>query len=430
MKNVEKDKLTENQKKQIQESIKATTNSLKTLQKNKKIKWWAKKKSNVDSSVYVLSGNKTKPDYTESQIEQGDATYLYLINHKKHKIEWSLDEDNKKSIVLNNMVKSGHTSNLEGLSYVGKERPSDLSDEDFKEASGLSESKNNALMEASSHEGNFDAINTYDKAKVSFGFIQFAGGNRSYEYLMAKLKLEQPSTYNEYFGKYGVDVEFRTNKKDEIKESSCRIVVHDPIEEKTYRGLEAEDFMSANAFYSAMLIRAGANDEVKKMQIKIATEKYVYPSENKKLNLTIKAILVLDEGINGPKTIEGETNVSDYKKTDEYTSNNDNGNITEIDLNLEDVKIGDIMQSEKELAALYGTYINVPGWSTTAVIRAVKEIVLKNGLTTVDQVKSIDPSELLKSMKENTYHYNKAGEKVVHTNHQKRIQSALDSDLN
>ncbi len=427
--NTEQSPLNDQQKKQIDDSIKETIEKLKTLQNSKNIKWWSNKKSNIEPSIFVLSGTTTQPDYTEGQIEENDATYLYLANHKKHQMEWTLDDNSKKTLVLSNMVKSDHTTNLEGLSYVGTEKPSAMAEDDFKEASCLSDSKNKALMEASSHEGNFDAINTYDKAKVSIGFIQFAGGNRSFEYLLARLKLEKPTIFHNYFGNYGIDVEFRTDNNDKIKSNSCRIVVHDPKEETTYRGLEAEDFMSSNAFYSALLIKAGSNSEIKKMQVKIATEKYANTSENETLDLTIKALKVSEDGINGPKTLEGESEISDYKKTDEYSTNNENNHITEIDLDLQTLKIGEIMQSEKELAALYGTYINVPGWSVIAIQRAVKEIVIRNGLTTIDQVKSIDPTELLKSMKENSYHYNKNKDKVIHTNHQNRIQSAIDSKL-
>lgn len=424
---IDKQQLTDEQKEQINTCKVNTLNKLKSLQKKKKIMWWSNKKSNVNSSLYVLTGNSNKASYTEKQIAKNDATYLYLVNHKKHTFEWTKEDNTTKTLELQNMVRSGHTSNMEGMSYVGTEKPKDMADSEFQSNSGLDESRSKALKEASTHEGNFDALNTYDKAKVSVGFIQFAGGNRSIEYLFAKLKLDNPSTFQACFGKYGIDVEFRTNSSNRIIDNSCRIIVHDHTENKTLRGLEAEDLISTSPIYSAILIKAGANTEVKKAQLAVAKEKYVDRPENTKLRLSIK-VLKVNTG-DTPTIYEGSTAISEYKQTESYTSNNTNGNVVELDLDLSNLKIGDIMQSSKERAALYGTYINVPGWSITAVKRAVKAIVIKDELTTVDQVKAIDPKELLESMKSNSYHYDKNNNKVEHTEHQSRIQSALDSDL-
>jgi len=418
LKSIKNEDLTSAQKTTIKDANSATVEALKTFQNNKNIDWWSNKKSNINENIFVITGTSTKAKYNVGEVKENDATYIYLRDHKKHSFKWTKDDGTEKTKTLNNFVKSENTVNKEGLSTIGSEKPSDMSDTDFQSGTGLDESRSKALKEASSHEGNFDAINTYDKAKISLGLIQFAGGNRSIEYLFAKIKLEKPTIFKEYFGQYGVNVEFRTNSNDSIKSKTCRIIVHDPEDNKTLRGMEAEDFMSRNAIYGAIMMRAGANSEIKKMQLKIAKEKYVDVSEATKLNLKVNTIKVSDGGMNGPKDIIGAGNVSAYKLTSEYTSNNTNGFITEIDLDLNNLKLGDILKSEKELAALYGTYINTPKHSKTSFIEAIKSIIVEDGLTTEQEVKDIDPEKLLKKAKE----INPSDE------HKERIQDAIDEE--
>jgi len=415
---VKKEDLTNDQKLIIDNEITQTVSKLTTFQKNENIKWWSEKKSYVNASIYVITGSAIKADYVEGEIKQNDSTYIYLRDQEQHTFKWNKGDGTEKSITLSNFVKSAYTVNTEGLSTIGSEKPSDMSDADFQTGTGLNESKSKALKEASTHEGDFDAINTYDNAKISFGFIQFAGNNNSIEYLFARIKLEKPTIFEEYFSQYGVDVEFKTNANDKVVSDSCRIIVHDPNEGKTLRGVGAEVFMSKSSIYAAIMIRAGANAEIKKMQLKIAKENYIDTSEKIKLGFKVQSVKVAEGGLNGPKDIIGETDVNNYKETTAYTINNTNGYIIEIDLDLTNVKFHEILESEKELAALYGTYINTPNISITSFREAIRSIIIEDGLTTIQQVKDIDPIKLLKKAKE-------LNSSSIHKN---RIQAAIDEE--
>jgi hypothetical protein len=62
-----------------------------------------------------------------------------------------------------------------------------------------------ALAATSSLEGGFDSIQTYDRAKFSWGFIQFSGTG-GLTGLLQRLEREFPRKYEEYFQSHGVYV--------------------------------------------------------------------------------------------------------------------------------------------------------------------------------------------------------------------------------
>ena len=66
------------------------------------------------------------------------------------------------------------------------------------------------LKYISKNEGCFDAVNSYDKAIFSFGFIQFTGAVASGSMLtrvLARLKDRDEDVFNECFGQYGMNVQ-------------------------------------------------------------------------------------------------------------------------------------------------------------------------------------------------------------------------------
>jgi LysM repeat protein len=65
------------------------------------------------------------------------------------------------------------------------------------------------LQFVAQNEGNFDAVNSYDKAIFSFGFLQFTGAAASGSVLsrvLQRFKNTDPSGFAQYFGQYGMDV--------------------------------------------------------------------------------------------------------------------------------------------------------------------------------------------------------------------------------
>lgn len=370
---------------------------------------------------------KILPKFVSGEIKDGDDTYIFLRDFKSHTFSWFIESGEIKKVKANNLQNTNYTENRDGLSIAGTISPRDLSSEDFQKNAGLDESRSKALKAASIHEGNFDAVNTFDVAKISFGFIQFAGGNRSLEYLLALIKSEKPTVFQTAFAKYGIDVEYRTNKSDNIIENTSRIVFHDSETQKTYRGLEAEDKISQSPIYAAVFMKAAESKDIQEVQIKLAKKKYIDKSENSKLGLNVKILKVLKGEMGDPK-IFYNGDIEAYKLTEEYKINNKNKHISYSTLDLKGLKLGDVLQSEKELAALYGTYINSPARSLEAFRKGILQIIKDNGLTTEEEVKNIHPIELLKIVKTKAIVKDEDGKDIANAIHQKRIQDTIDSE--
>lgn len=77
---------------------------------------------------------------------------------------------------------------------------------------GLTKAQLEALMFTSLHEGNFDAVSSFDRCIFSFGFIQFIawakeGMPGSLNTLMQSIKKNEPTLFEKYFFKLGMDME-------------------------------------------------------------------------------------------------------------------------------------------------------------------------------------------------------------------------------
>src|SRR5207245_1538855 len=131
----------------------------------------------------------------------GDATATLLDRVSVYTIALGPTE-----VSFRDHVVSGVTQSEAGVMFRGTARPSAIPIADYQ-AVGLSAGEAAALKYVSTHEGNFDAINTYDRARVSVGFIQFAGGRGLPPYL-ALLKARQPAKFRALVQKLGLDVEF------------------------------------------------------------------------------------------------------------------------------------------------------------------------------------------------------------------------------
>lgn len=127
-----------------------------------------------------------------------------------------------------------------------------------------------ALRFISRHEGGFDAINTWDRARFSWGFIQFAGGY-GLRPMLAHLKANSPETFRKLLGVYGVDVQPGADGRPEpIYLDGSRIL----------RGNEAEQAYGDDPLLIACFIRAGRVPEVKQRQVEAAIRNYVMPALN------------------------------------------------------------------------------------------------------------------------------------------------------
>ncbi|HVB97647.1 MAG TPA: DUF4157 domain-containing protein [Chloroflexota bacterium] len=222
---------------------------------------------------------------TRGVVGPGDATQQLLDRISSVREQFTTGED----IRFRDFVRSGVTASTAGTSVSGIASPSALPVSEFTGV-GLTTQQANALRFVSQHEGNFDALNTFDRARVSFGFIQFAGG-RGLPPLMALLKSRNPTAFARMFQSFGIDVEFNVTASGNIENAS--LVVVDPASGHTLRGTAAESFIRDSHRLSAVFIRAGRDADVQRTQIEAATRDFVLPSLGASARLDANVVEVL-----------------------------------------------------------------------------------------------------------------------------------------
>lgn len=161
------------------------------------------------------------------------------------------------------------------IGYVGTESASREPSATFEAAgktAGLTPQAVEALRFVSRHEGGFDAINTWDRARFSWGFIQFAGGEgRGFRPALALFKQRSPELFQKYLADYGLDVLPGRGGNPEP-------VYVDPASGEVLRGDEAEQAFGDDLLAVALFVRAGRLPEVKQRQVEAAIRDYASPA--------------------------------------------------------------------------------------------------------------------------------------------------------
>ncbi|WP_375562396.1 LysM peptidoglycan-binding domain-containing protein [Bernardetia sp. OM2101] len=262
--------------------IQATISAIDNFQRRNKIDWWAGK-----SSLIGASG------YSSGLINPNDVTYKLLREHTTYNITYKDHLNNLQKVSFSNFVRSGYSVYPYGVSYSGTvihDIPAS-----YYESVGLSRQLAESLEFVSKNEGKFDAINSYDKAAFSFGFIQFAGatGGGTFPNMMALIKDRNPSLFEEAFGRFGIDVEY-TYQNDRYK--PVDMVVFTP-DGKRYKGTDAEKYIRADKILHGVFVRAGQNIEVAKLQVLAAVQEYVKPALRAKISLNANGVDVNREPV-------------------------------------------------------------------------------------------------------------------------------------
>ena len=237
-------------------SLRATIQGLRETQK-KDVQFWVKRRS--------IAG-----PITTGRVTPGDATAVFLDRVSVY------DETiGTSTISFRDHVVSSATHSERGVMFVGTAEPSRIPLADYR-TMGLSADQAAALKMVSTHEGKFDAINTYDRALVSVGFIQFAGSRGLPGYL-ALLKARQPAKFRDLLQKFGIDVEFTVSG---TTIGAARVVVLDPGSTSVRRGAAAETAIRDDKKLTAALVVSGRDRDVQLTQIEAAARDYVLPALN------------------------------------------------------------------------------------------------------------------------------------------------------
>ena len=237
----------------------------------------------LNSRAEILGSPKT---YIRRLVAPTDFTMELLQKYKQYELVMAHPQNasNSLKVKLNNYVPYHATVDVEGVSYTGEVSPYDVPISTYQSL-GLTPSQAKALRYVSGHEGKFDAINTYDMAILSYGFIQFAGNDKgSLGAFLATAKMNYPHAFEKRFAKYGLDVEYAiVNGK--IKKA--QLVLNKPDGGGVLHGPDAERHIKDNLQYIGALIMAAYDPNIQKAQIETAAREYVFPALNHKLNFDV-----------------------------------------------------------------------------------------------------------------------------------------------
>lgn len=424
--------MTKEDKALIKTHVTSTIKAIETFQTSTtyNAKGFATKKRRDNTSHYVLTDSTTKPDYTDKQVKQGDATYVMLRDLRWYTWKYKGNDEKMKTVTARNFRNSGETTYEEGIKFDGTQKPKDFDQAKFKQVGNLTDKQAKALKYASSHEGNFDALNTYDRGVISFGFIQFAGGDYgTFTLLMASIKHNQAATFKDKFQKYGIDVSYELDGNKQIKKNPRPLLIIN-TGKKTLKGVPAEKYIMRHPHYLGVFMQAGQDTKIKEEQIRLSVDGYATKTENTALGNSFKIeILKVSNGKDKKPTIKiGSKDIAAYKKTELYKTAKKEKRVSESDFGdkLSKLKIKEVITSERGLAGVYSLMVNSPKYTRAWFRGAILAIIKEEGLTTIAQVKAISAKKIL----EKVIVLIKASKTKKHekTRRAGRIQRTLDSN--
>ncbi len=162
-----------------------------------------------------------------------------------------------ETVRLRDRTNAYATSSADGLSLRGTSRPNmrKETDDRISKSPKLSPSEKKVVTGVSHNEGTFSTVNMWDKKRVTWGFNQWAGGDRgSLTKTMGRIKARAPKAFADRFQKYGIDVE------------NNRLKVTAPGK-GTFHGEDAAKIIQDDPKLSAVFVRAGMDPAIQDAQM-------------------------------------------------------------------------------------------------------------------------------------------------------------------
>lgn len=155
----------------------------------------------------------------------------------------------------------------------------------------ISPSSQGALRAVSENEGRLEAINAYDGAFLSFGMFQWTLGTKNnageLPALVKKLKQNYPDTFQQYFGRFGLDVSEDTNSQSGYLVLNGELINSPELKEQ---------FRSREWVYRFW--RAGGDPQVQAISVKHAAGRLEYFYWRWKINgFTLNKIITSEYGV-------------------------------------------------------------------------------------------------------------------------------------
>jgi peptidoglycan endopeptidase LytF len=258
--------------------IPKTIEAIEQFQTKFKVRFWIEHSSRV--AMFKTSS------FTQSVVMPDDITYRVLREYTQYKLTFTHPQDGLPiTVKFYNFPQSSFTQYYQGVSYIGSSCP-EIPLSVFQRL-GVNTELAQALQYVSKNEGNFDALNTYDKAVFSYGFIQFAGNGGGFAQLLAHIKHKAPKLFQEFFQAYGIDVDYVVHQ-GAVRQS--KVMLANPYDKGGkfwLEGLEAEMALREDKQLYGIFIRAGYHLPIITLQIDAAIRFYVVPALQILLNIRL-----------------------------------------------------------------------------------------------------------------------------------------------
>ncbi len=329
-----------------------------------------------------------------------DITFTILKDFTEYKVTLPASTGGGNIVaVFRTHVESAYTISTKGVSYFGQVSPENLTLQEYQSI-GLNTVQAKALKFVSEHEGKFDALNTYDKANFSFGFIQFAGGDGGLSPMIGFMKYLYPKTFQNYFQKYGIDVEYAVNEAQGQVSTANLVVITDAGQ--VLRRTDAELHLRDNKLLCAIFVNAAYQTEVQKAQIESAKRKFVVPALNIRINLNLPVVRVLAADKNTVSTIYVGNEADAYKRKSDFTTLKSQGRIKETSLTLTNHPIAELIRSEKGITTLIDSTVNQWIVRTAAYFTAaISTVAADDSLDTIEKLRNINERKVLDHISQN-----------------------------
>jgi hypothetical protein len=142
------------------------------------------------------------------------------------------------------------------------------------ETSGFSESIKKILKTISASEGGFSTVNTYDKAVLTWGMLQWTGGRRDNSDLVATLRIIKrvsPEAFAARFSKYGIDVD------------DDQLVVKGGDGAEAQKGDDAAKAVQNSPALTGVIARAGMDSAIQLAELQAAIDTKIDGPLNREL---------------------------------------------------------------------------------------------------------------------------------------------------
>ncbi len=276
-----------------QGSIPRTVQALERFQTKYRVEYWANSRFRSMLGTSAFTRGVVSPNDLTHKLLREYAEYTLVVPHPTMQGRFITAQ-------FNNFVRSSFNEFYQGIGYKGSFMP-DVPVKVFSDL-GLDENMALALKYVSSHEGCFDAINTYDKANFSWGFIQFAGKggntNGSLGAVIATMKQKHPQLFAEYFQKIGIDVDIIL-RNGQIHDGNLKVYdLHAVTGKHQTEGIDAEIALKSDKQLYGAFIRAAHHPAFYSAQLERAAIGYVRPAMSIKTDIKTNRLRLKDVFLN------------------------------------------------------------------------------------------------------------------------------------